>query len=69
MVEGGAVAVRPEHSEQAVQISVHHPHGGGGGDGQCIGLHSRQHIELRIGGASGEAGDHDVTGKSVRVLL
>ena len=69
MVEGGAVAVRPEHPEQAVQIPVYHPHGGGGGDGQCIGLHSRQHVELRIGGASGKAGDHDVTGKGVGVLL
>ena len=69
MVEGGAVAVRPEHPEQAVQIPVHHPHGGGGGDGEGVGLHPRQRIELRVGGASGEAGDHDVTGKGVGVLL
>ena len=69
MVEGGAVAVRPEHPEQAVQIPVYHPHGGGGCDGQCIGLHSRQRIELRVSGASSEAGDHDVTGKGVGVLL
>ena len=69
MVEGGAVAVRPEHPEQAVQIPVHHPHGGGGGDGEGVGLHSRQHIELCVGGASGKAGDYDVTGKGVGVLL
>ena len=57
---GGLIAVGPKNSEQTVQIPVHNPHGGGGGAGQGIRLHSRHHVKLRIGGAAGKARHNDV---------
>ena len=60
MIEGGLVAVVPEDPEETVQIPVYHPHGGGGGGGEGVGLHPRQHVELRVRRPSREAGDHHV---------
>ena len=69
MIERSAVAVGAEHPEQAVQIPIHHPHGGGGGGGEGIGLHTRQHVKLRVGSAAGKAGNHDMSGNGVRIVL
>ena len=69
VIERSAVAVGAEHPEQAVQIPIHHPHGGGGGGGEGIGLHTRQHVKLRVGSAAGKAGNHDMSGNGVRIVL
>ena len=68
MEEGGAVSVSAEHPEQTVQIPVHHPEGGRGGGGERVGLHPRQHVELRVGGAAGKARHQHVAGDGVGVL-
>ncbi|MPM63353.1 hypothetical protein SDC9_110233 [bioreactor metagenome] len=64
----GGVAVRVEDAVQAVQISVHRTEGGGGCRGKGVGLHPRQHVELRVRGASRKPGDHHMAGDAVGAL-
>ena len=56
--EKSLVALPAVDPEEAVQVPVHRPEGGGGGLGEGPGLHPREDVELRVGGASGEARHH-----------
>ena len=58
MEEEGLVAICSVDAEEAVQVPVHHPEGGGGGLGQGPGLHAGEDVKLRVGGAAGEARHH-----------
>ena len=58
MKKRGGVAIRVKDAVQAVQIAVYRTEGGGGCRGKGVGLHPRQHVELRVGGASGKTGNH-----------
>ena len=66
--EGGVVAIAAKHPEEAVQVPVYHPEGGGRSSSERVGLHACQHVEFRVGSAAGEAGHHDMAGDGVGIL-
>ena len=62
------VAIAAKHPEEAVQVPVYHPEGGGRSGSERVGLHACQHVEFRVGSAAGEAGHHDMAGDGVGIL-